>query len=67
MKKPTATFVVFLLFFAAFLIGPIWTLCGGAADGSKMLMYWTGGIALAVAVLSKVLGGAWFTDSANGR
>lgn len=67
MKKPTATLIVILLFALVGIIGAIWTLAGGAADGSKLVMYWFGGIALAGAVLSRLLGGAWFTDNANGR
>jgi hypothetical protein len=67
MKKPTATLIAILFFAAIGIIGAVWTLFGGAADGSKLLMYWFGGIAVAGAILSRVFGGAWFTDSSGGH
>jgi hypothetical protein len=67
MKKPTSTLIVILLFAAVALGAFIWTLFGGAADGSKAVMYWFGGIAAVIALLSRVLGGKWFTDEAGGH
>jgi hypothetical protein len=65
MNNLTATAKVAIFFFAVGLAGLIWTLFGGAADGSKLVMYWFGGIGVLIAVLSKVFGGGWFTDNAG--
>lgn len=57
--------IIALLFAAAGFVGLIWNLNGGARDGAPYLMYGGFGLCLAVGVLSRVLGGAWFTDNAG--
>jgi hypothetical protein len=67
MKKPSATFVVFALLVIGALLGLYWTIRGGAEDGSEYVMYGAAGLALIVAILSRVLNGAWLTDSSGGH
>lgn len=63
----TFTFALFVVLLVASICSVIWWFNGGAEDGAG----WVAGIALVlaviVAVMSRVLGGAWFTDNANGH
>lgn len=66
-RKLTATAVVVLCFEVVALVAGVCWLVYGPQDGAKPVTLWFGGIGAVVAVLSRVLGGAWFTDNANGH
>ena len=65
--KFSATGLVALIFLAATIASGIWWASGGRPDGADYVTYIAGGLFIILSVLSRVLGGAWFTDSAGGH
>jgi hypothetical protein len=65
--KFSQTGIVALIFLVATLAAGAWLLAGGGPDGAGWVTGIVGGLFVILAILSRVLGGAWFTDNAGGR
>jgi hypothetical protein len=65
--KFSATGLVALIFLVATILSGIWLLAGGGPNGAGWVTGIAGGLFVVISILSRVLGGAWYTDNANGR